>query len=599
MLQVDYVNLVAAPASIDGAVWRLPITPGSGKQPVDARLSDEARQLAAFLAEHGPASVGAATGGDICIVAPRKDWLDLVRDQLSVAKVKTALQMRRNRNGDNPVYAWVCGILAVVCDPDNTFEWVGVLRELFSISDAVIAGALAGRGFRWQEPGDYPRPIADAVGVLTPLIDLADVEEGSLVDFALRLSAACGLREKARAADPDGGLEDELTRILAGACEIAMTGGGPRAWLRSLLGAIDEYRPSGRPSSDAINLTTSHSAKGLEWPVVIPVGLGRPIMTKREGGLRIVAERGGGSRVAYDPASVPAEARDSLERARLRELVRLLYVTLTRPKTTLVIPWSGAKAEKNSFAEIWAFDAGSLPAVPEGDPAPEPVPAGAGAGLPEAENGAPPVPASVRPFPRRILPHGLAAAPDPARAALHESSVDLPQVVKAAPDPLEYGIWWHETLEFMPWDGDVAAIEAHGNASLARAAQQGFAERAGEEWTRLLGSDSLRTIREARWTRLAEAGIFAPLAPDGWIDGVIDLVLHDAGAREVWIIDWKTNRRGAGEDDPALLGRLCAEYRGQLSAYGACASGFFPGCRVRLWVYSSVAGTWSATEGLS
>jgi ATP-dependent exoDNAse (exonuclease V) beta subunit len=100
-------------------------------------------------------------------------------------------------------------------------------------------------------------------------------------------------------------------------------------------------------------------------------------------------------------------------------------------------------------------------------------------------------------------------------------------------------------------------------------------------------------MREARWTRLAEVGVFAPLEPGGWIDGVIDLVLHDPAAREVWIVDWKTNRRGAGEDDAALLRRLASEYERQLGAYGACSAAFFPGCALRLWVYSTVAGRWS------
>ena len=58
---------------------------------------------------------------------------------------------------------------------------------------------------------------------------------------------------------------------------------------------------------------------------------------------------------------------------------------------------------------------------------------------------------------------------------------------------------------------------------------------------------------------------------------------------EVWIVDWKTNQRRAGEPDAALLDRLVAEYRPQLQAYGRSAAALFPGCRVRLSVYSTVA----------
>src|SRR5271170_2126492 len=48
------------------------------------------------------------------------------------------------RNGDIPVYAWLSGLLAVICDPENSFEWVGVLREIFLVSDADIAAAVRG-----------------------------------------------------------------------------------------------------------------------------------------------------------------------------------------------------------------------------------------------------------------------------------------------------------------------------------------------------------------------------------------------------------------------------------------------------------------------
>lgn len=142
----------------------------------------------------------------------------------------------------------------------------------------------------------------------------------------------------------------------------------------------------------------------------------------------------------------------------------------------------------------------------------------------------------------------------------------------------------------MPWAGDEAAVAEHGRASLARAADMGFGPRGAEEWGRLLASEAWRCLRDPRWTRLAEVGIFAPLSEGRWIDGVIDLVLHDPASGEVWIVDWKTNRRQAGEGDTALLSRLAGDYERQLSAYGACAAGFFPGCRMSLWVYSTVAG---------
>jgi ATP-dependent exoDNAse (exonuclease V) beta subunit len=134
LLQVPYEPLVPGPANAEGGAWILPISasPVAGtRHKGDLRLADEARQIARFLSSGGPGSVGATAWGDICVMAPRNAWLQIVRDQFEAAGLKIALQMRRNRNGDNPVYAWLSGLLAVACDPENAFEWVGVLREIF------------------------------------------------------------------------------------------------------------------------------------------------------------------------------------------------------------------------------------------------------------------------------------------------------------------------------------------------------------------------------------------------------------------------------------------------------------------------------------
>ncbi len=604
-LQARYEPLVPGPANAEGGAWRLPITPTSisgTREKVDRRLADEAAQVARFLAAGGPSSVGASSWGQICVIAPRVAWLPIVRDEFEAAGLKTALQLRRNRSGDNPVYAWLCGLLAVLCDPENTFEWVGVLREIFAVSDPVIADVLGGgRPLNWEEPADYPASVADALVLLRPFIDRADGEGEPLGRYAADLAAACSLGTRARTLDPEGALEDELARLLARAHELGAEGGGPRAWLRELLAAIDTFRPSGRPEADAIKLISSHSAKGLEWPVVIPIGLWRGIGFAKPHGLRILSEHGSVPLVVFDSEGVDDETRESWNRKELRELVRLLYVTLTRARTALVIPWAEKmELKENCFAGIWDLDPRELDPLPEHlesaattesrVPVPGPLP-------PEVPTSPPRIPASG--LPRRILPHELAVAPDLARAALHESGLEAPFPPRAGPDPLEYGVWWHEVMEGLPWSAEQSAVETYGALALSKAAALGCEARGREEWERFLASEPWRLMREPRWSRLAEAGILAPFRAGEWIDGVIDLVLHDPGAGEVWVVDWKTNRRNSAEDDTVLAGRLAAAYQHQLAAYGACAAAFFPGCRVQLWVYSTVAGIWAPVEPLN
>jgi len=597
LLQVPYEPLVAGPGNGPGAVGVLPLTsPGPGKIPVEVRLAAEMRQIAAHLRSGGPASVGARTWGEICLLAPRNDWLVTARKELEAAGLKTALQMRRTRNGDNPAYAWTAGLLTALCDPDNAFEWMGVLREVFAVSDADLALAIRSeKRFHWDEPERHAGPLGAALTVLKPFVGRVDAEGEPLEQFFTDLARACGLAEKTRALDPGGSLPAELERLHAHAAESGLAGAGPRAWRDELLAALEEGRPAGKPSDDAINLLTAHSAKGLEWPVVIPIGLWRTIGKPPESGLRLLAGATGEAQVFFDSDSLPAATKEARERERLRENVRLLYVVLTRARRGLVLPWGAdfAPVGPGSFLDLWGADLASVPPVKAEDFAAPTIVERSGEPIRSAGNrltadGT----IAMRVLPGRVLPHQLANQPDQPRTARHESGVDEPRPARSGGDPLDYGVWWHETMEFVPWTADAAAVDAYGGRALTLAAALGFGERAGEEWARLLAGEPWREMRSARWTRLAELAVFAPLRADAWIDGVMDLVLHDAAAGEVWIVDWKTNRRGENEDDEALLVRLAAEYAPQLRAYGSCAAGFFPGCTIRLLVFSTATGSW-------
>ncbi len=613
-LQIPYSPLAPGPGNAAGNVARLPLDlPASAPEGgVKGWLAEEARQTARRLLSHGPAGLGAANWGEVCVLAPRNDWLLAIRKEFEAAGLKVALQMRKNRNGDQPAYAWMSGLLAVCCDPENIFEWAGVLREVFAVSDGLMAVELKRHGaFRWEEPEVHEAPLRSALEALRPWILQVNDEGVALGDFALGLAAAGGLAAKARRLDPGGAAEGELERLLAQAAELGIGGAGPRAWLAELLARLEDGRPAGKPAEDAINLLTSHSAKGLEWPVIIAMGLWRGIGKAPEAGLKLLRDSTEGPRVYFDGVSVPQETKDARENERWRELARLLYVTLTRPRRVLVLPWAegwgGRQREAPGFAELWGrdwvervpvlespedvagvADAGAIPVDPDS------CDAAVGRDL-EADAAEPEVPAPV--LPSRVLPHQLAHAPDLARSARHESALDQPTPVRAASEEaVDYGLWWHETLEFFPWGADDARVAAHGERRLAAARGAGFGDRAEDEWRAWLGSEARRVLESARWSREAELGVFAPLSSGAWMDGVMDLVLHDAAANEVWVVDWKTNRRRSGEGDEALLERLRREYTPQLAAYVASLRGAFAGSRVRAWLYATSAAVWTEVE---
>jgi hypothetical protein len=283
----------------------------------------------------------------------------------------------------------------------------------------------------------------------------------------------------------------------------------------------------------------------------------------------------------------------------------LLYVTLTRPRRALVLPWAegfGGKAKSGSFAELWGVDWADVPewsepwladnsreagaqsaALVDGQAAEQLAFAVEAMGMPTA-----PMP---RRMPARLLPHQLAHKPDAVRSARHESTVEEPLGGGVrGEEAVDYGLWWHETLEFFPWEEAVLEVETYGARRLEVARAAGFGDRAAGEWRAWLTSDTRRDLEDLRWSREAELAVFAPLGAEAWMDGVMDLVLHDPVANEVWVLDWKTNRRRRNENDTCLLERLRLEYAPQLDAYALSLREAFPGARVRAWVYATAAG---------
>jgi ATP-dependent exoDNAse (exonuclease V) beta subunit len=548
------------------------------------------------LHAHGPTALGVRTWGEVAVLAPRNEWLSTVRKAFEREGLRVALQTRRNRAGDHPAYAWMAGLLAVCADPENTFEWVGVLREVFAVSDGLIAAELRRLGrLAWDEPSVHAAPLAAALEIVRPFVLRTNDEGQALGDFARELTTAANLEQKARLLDATGGMAGELDRLLAQAAELGLQGAGPRQWLAELLAHIDDGRPAGKPTEEAINLLTSHSAKGLEWPVVIVPGLWRGVGKPPEAGLKLVQGSATGLQVFFDTASIPADTREARNRERVRELSRLLYVTLTRARRTLVVPWvdgfGGAQKESPSFAELWGADFAALPEL-DGSALIEPASVQpARETLPVVASGVA-VNLTAAKLPDRLLPHQLAHGPDLARAMRHESGLDEPWSGVGSEDAIDYGLWWHETMEFLPWTAEDRNVADYGRKAMAAAAALGFGPRAQAEWERLCSSLAWRELRGAQWVRQTEVGVFAPLRPDAWIDGVMDLVLHDPVGQTVWVLDWKTNRRRAGENDATLLARLADEYAPQLRAYGSCLAPLFPDCSVRQLVYSTVVGGW-------
>lgn len=141
---------------------------------------------------------------------------------------------------------------------------------------------------------------------------------------------------------------------------------GLRAFAETMTAAwTDESRAvEGRPDAqeEAIALYTMHAAKGLEWPIVVPVNTMTGIMAPESA----VTDRDsdifycpvfGVRPVGYD------DARDA-EKAELdRERIRLWYVAATRARELLVLPRLDAAPSKSAWISLLDLSLSELPAL--------------------------------------------------------------------------------------------------------------------------------------------------------------------------------------------------------------------------------------------
>ncbi|WP_343286157.1 3'-5' exonuclease [Mesorhizobium loti] len=141
---------------------------------------------------------------------------------------------------------------------------------------------------------------------------------------------------------------------------------GLRAFADAMTAAwTDEARAvEGRPDAqeEAVALYTIHAAKGLEWPIVVPVNTMTGIMAPESA----VTDRN--SNTFYCPifGVKPAgydNARDA-EKAELdRERIRLWYVATTRARELLVLPRLDAAPPKSAWISLVNLSLDELPAL--------------------------------------------------------------------------------------------------------------------------------------------------------------------------------------------------------------------------------------------
>ena len=443
------------------------------------------------------------------------------------------------------------------------------------------------------------------------------------MDRVLRKTALAARLETV--GESSAGLDGLRSRALRAEC----AGVTLRTWVRGLVDALEQPIPMEDSSGNAIQFLTCLKAKGLEWPVVIPLGLGCEIRERPQLFPR-VEQTGTRTQIHFSKVTVDPVLRDERRTRAEEEFQRMLYVTLTRARRLLVVP-DGSKlydGRMPNFLGLARWDKLDLPPIFDALPAPPVVEK-----RPSVETVEDPGPpyfeenkrrlsraaAISKQIPRRVLPSGLVhntTAPEPETRSdvraldSHGQSLDVEDdrllageeiglLDAGAAEPLagiggiDYGNWWHSVLERYPWRArDEHTREEYLRDQRARIATSvAWTSRAAEELQRFTASVARREFLEDGEVFLPEMPFSHPRQADEWMEGIMDLVILTRGGEKLWIIDWKTDRRRPSDaSDVVFLRRIAEKYAPQLKAY---AEVFAQGLKRpvdRLLLYSTALG---------
>jgi ATP-dependent exoDNAse (exonuclease V) beta subunit len=560
------------------ARWLCPDEPAHAagvKVNAETRAKHEAQYIAARIHDLGFAGLGAASWSQVAILCPRKNWLFQIERELSALGVPAQFHSSNETQSDRSAGTWLTALIWVAANPEDSFEITGVLREIFGVSDHDLAFFTRKNGECLRLDHSVPDsggPVAEALQILRKAADNA--ESLPLHRLAQRLVEQTELRARLKSIsdlDPEG-TEHDLDDLLAAIFHRAAAGATLTELAKELRANLVQVSPVEEEVRDAVQLLTSHKSKGLEWETVIVPYVYRPIETKTAPYPRLVQGEGGREMIFRDKSDYATHAKIWVDERERQQLQRLLYVTCTRARKTLLLVDDRTLFDGQiqrggwSSAELLGFQGGvnRIPweALPE---TVRPMSAAlAQLGKPLPPLAFPPVSRkdiaqavkNAQSIPRRETPHSLAIHRPP--DAEPEERLEREEEQPSPDNPgILYGTWWHEFVQSISWEKSREIWQQHFAEALPRSPQRDRSER---EWKLFLDSKLAQRLAEPNLLIQREIPFLSLEKDDICLEGIIDLAILAPGESAWQVIDWKTNRAASSED-------IVAIYRAQIEAY--------------------------------
>src|SRR5947207_11259087 len=336
--QFEFVELSPRPEILPGQVIRFELGDDidmSLSEPQHAQI--EAKRLAKWVRGAGLEKLRARCWREVAILCPRKAWVRAIRDALLGQQIPVEVQSESDRQAEHPAYAWLTALLAIMVDPNASYEIVGVLREVFGISDDELARFAQGDGYKFQ----IERKTAGRGAVANSLNLLRQVRETlphqPLFSAVREIVRMTQLRERLRTLPREefGNSANDLEKLLSAAAAGEARQESLADFALTLRRNFDQTRETEPAEADAVQLITAHKAKGSEWDTVIVPFLARE--ARLGGNLRYpLVIPGEQPFIAFD-RSDRADLEEEMKKVQRQEMERLLYVALTRARHTLAL----------------------------------------------------------------------------------------------------------------------------------------------------------------------------------------------------------------------------------------------------------------------
>ncbi|WP_062100817.1 UvrD-helicase domain-containing protein [Candidatus Xiphinematobacter sp. Idaho Grape] len=560
--QATFIPLHPAYGKERGQVLHIPIDlQGKRTSPEDAKRL-VAKEVADWLKKTDLRMLRARDWHNVAILCPRKRWLEALAVTLLEKGIPIQVYSEVPVLGSLPTYAWWSALFWVLAHPTDSFEIAGILREMFAVEDYELATLCKGDASRLHAVASAEFPPLRLLGSLAQLANTLPLR--SVVEIAVRKTHLLE-RLLSLPGEDSSVRQRQHIELLAQASDAEARGitlGEFAQELRSSLESRTEMVPV-RPNT--VQLMTCHMAKGLEWDTVL---------------------------VPYFYRKIPFQAipvffsffkEKSLCQNRIHEMQRLLYVTLTRARNTLVIfddcrCFSLSSTRTFSLARV--LGKSGLQALKTLPQAISPTPSCPTTSTYLCSREQPALKgraSAIRPFwikrARRL------AFRFPKQLILHSSTSNLQEDSSDFIHPVfknsssYYDVWWHETAKLLPLQDLNWTSKLKETLPKCPDPERGY-----NEWKTFAQSGLARRLASRNCTLYREVTFFIPRRQEAIVEGIVDLaVLHRTQNR--WLlVDWKTEKNI--EESHSILERHCRQmeayaHHTRTSTGGEVEAGFY------------------------